>query len=162
MIIDTLENLERYRGLGPRLDQGLEALRALAAGKTGGFPLADGRHELVGADLYAIVSSYLTEAPEAKPFEAHRSYLDIQVALQGRETLYWAPLARLRPRTEYSTAEDIAYYCLAGEAEEGLGVALEPGLFVVLFSQDGHRPGCHPAGKEAQAVRKIVLKVRIG
>jgi biofilm protein TabA len=135
VILDILENLERYRGLGPRLDQGLEALRALAVGKSAGFPLADGRHELAGADLYAIVSSYLTEAPEAKPFEAHRSYLDIQVVLQGRETL---------------------------QAEEGLGVALEPGLFVVLFPQDGHRPGCHPAGEEAQAVRKIVLKVRIG
>jgi YhcH/YjgK/YiaL family protein len=160
MILDTLENLERYRGLDARLDRGLEALRALSAGDAG-LKLADGRHGLAGAGLYANVSSYRTEDPAARSFEAHRSYLDVQVVLEGRENLYWAPLGRLRLEKDYSPSEDIAYYSLAA-GDPGLGLPLEPGLFVVLFAQDGHKPGCHPAGGRPQAVRKLVLKVRLG
>ncbi len=160
MIFDALENLERYRGLDARLDRGLEALRGFRAGEPG-FPLEDGRHGLAGAELYASISSYLSQAPEARSFEAHRRYLDVQVVLEGRETLYWAPLGRLRLEKEYSASEDIAYYSLA-QGAGGPGLALEPGLFVVLFPQDGHKPGCHPAGGQPQAVRKLVLKVRFG
>jgi len=156
MILDALENLERYRGLDPHLDRGLEALRRV----TQSSPLEHGRHELAGLELYASVSSYLSQAPEAKPFEAHRRYLDVQVVLEGRETLYWAPLGSLRLEKEYSPGEDIAYYSL-GAGGPGQGLALEPGLFVVLFPQDGHKPGCHPAGGRPQAVRKLVLKIRL-
>jgi biofilm protein TabA len=161
MILDSLANLDRYRGLDPRLDRGLEALRALCA-ETTASQLGDGRHELAGADLYASLSSYPTQAPEAKPFEAHRRYLDIQVLLQGRETLSWAPLERLTLTVPYSAAEDIAFYRLAeGAGGLGMDVPLEPGLFAVLFPHDGHRPGCHPAGGQAETVRKLVLKVRL-
>jgi biofilm protein TabA len=161
VIFDALENLERYRGLDARLDRGLEALRALSAGDAG-LKLVDGRHGLAGAGLYANVSSYRTEDPAAKPFEAHRRYLDVQVVLEGRETLYWAPLRRLQAQGEYSPGEDITYYSPApGAGGLELGLPLEPGLFVVLFPQDGHRPGCHPAGGRPQAVRKLVLKVRL-
>jgi YhcH/YjgK/YiaL family protein len=160
VILDTLENLERYRGLDPHLDRGLEELRAFRSGKPG-FPLEDGRHGLAGAELYASISSYLSQAPEAKLFEAHRRYLDVQVVFEGRETLYWAPLGRLRLEKEYSASEDIAFYSL-GAGGLGQGLVLEPGLFVVLFPQDGHKPGCHPAGGQPQAVRKLVLKVRLG
>ena len=159
MIFDTLENLERYRGLDARLDRGLEALRAFRSGDAG-FPLEDGRHELAGSGLYASISSYRSQAPKAKSFEAHRRYLDVQVVLEGRETLYWAPLGRLRPDGEYSPGEDIAFYSPQAQGL-GLGLPLEPGLFTVLFPQDGHKPGCHPAGGRPQAVRKLVLKVRL-
>jgi biofilm protein TabA len=161
MIVDTLANLDRYRGLDPRLDRGLAALKELDVERTAGSALREGRNELAGADLYAGLSSYRTQAPEAKAFEAHRRYLDIQVVLQGRETMSWAPLERLTLTVPYSAAEDIAYYRLAeGPGGLGMGVPLEPGLFAVLFPQDGHRPGCHPAAGEAVAVRKLVLKVR--
>ncbi len=159
MIFDTLEHLERYRGLDARLDRGLEALRAFRS-RDAGFPLEDGRHELAGSDLYASISSYRSQAPEAKSFEAHRLYLDVQVVLEGRETLYWAPLEQLRPVGEYSPGKDIALYSREEEGP-GMGLPLEPGLFTVLFPQDGHKPGCHPAGGRPQAVRKLVLKVRL-
>jgi biofilm protein TabA len=148
VIVDTLANAGRYRGIAPLLDRGLEEMGRLA-----GSPLADGRYERCGQKLTAIFSSYTTEDPARKPFEAHRRFIDIQVVLQGQETLYWAPLPQLEPRGEYSEADDIAFF--AGSA--GVAVPLEPGWFTVLFPQDAHKPGC-PRGSASQ-VRKLVIKV---
>jgi YhcH/YjgK/YiaL family protein len=160
MIADTLAHLERYRGLDPRLDRGLEALRRLAARP----PEADGRHELEGEELYASLSTYETGEPAAKPFEAHRRYVDIQAVLAGQELLYWAPLAGLAERRAYSAAEDIAFF--QDPAGGGAGLLLEPGSFVLLFPQDAHKPGCRVAGGSGGTggggqVRKLVLKVRV-
>jgi YhcH/YjgK/YiaL family protein len=155
MIADRLEHLDRYRGLDPRLDRGLEALRRLA----GGPPAADGRHELEGADLYASLSTYETGNPAEKSYEAHRRYIDIQAVLAGRELLYWAPLAGLAARRAYSEAEDVAFF--EDPAGGGAGLLLDPGSFIVLFPQDAHKPGCHPARGGGETVRKLVLKVRV-
>jgi YhcH/YjgK/YiaL family protein len=159
MIADRLEHLDRYRGLDPRLDRGLEALRRLA----GGPPAADGRHELEGADLYASLSTYETGNPAEKSYEAHRRYIDIQAVLAGRELLYWAPLAGLAARRAYSEAEDVAFF--EDPAGGGAGLLLDPGSFIVLFPQDAHKPGCRVAGGSGgtggETVRKLVLKVRV-
>jgi biofilm protein TabA len=154
VIADILENLDRYRGLDPRLDRGLEALRRLV----GNPPSADGRHELEGEDLFASFSTYEAGSPAKKLFEAHRRYIDIQAVLRGRELLYWAPLAGLASRSGYSETEDIAMY--GDPPAGGAGLTLEPGAFVVLFPQDAHKPGCQAAGG-GRTVRKLVLKVRV-
>ena len=150
MIVDTLANAGRYRGITPLLDRGLEEMKRLA-----GSPLAEGRHELAGAKLAAIFSSYQTGDPEEKLFEAHRRFIDIQVVLQGRETLYWAPLLSLEPREEYSESDDISFF--TGPAS--IAVPLEPGWFTVLFPQDAHKPGC-VTGSPTR-VRKLVIKVAV-
>jgi biofilm protein TabA len=150
MIVDTLANASRYRGITPLLDRGLDEMRRLAEN-----PLVDGRHELAGQKLAAIFSSYQTEEPEKKPFEAHRRFIDIQVVLQGQETLYWAPLLSLEPRGAYSEADDIAFF--AGPA--GVAVPLEPGWFTIQFPQDAHKPGCLRGSPSP--VRKLVIKVAV-
>ncbi len=160
MIADRLEHLERYRGLDPRLDRGLEALRRLAADP----PSEDGRLELEGAELYASLSAYEAGGPAEKLFEAHRRHIDIQAVLRGREILYWTPLKGLVERRAYSPAEDITSY--EDPPGGGIGLPLEPGAFVVLFPQDAHKPGCRPGGAGGPAgpgerVRKLVLKVRL-
>jgi biofilm protein TabA len=151
MIVDTLANASRYRGLGLLLDRGLEAMGRLVAN-----PPDDGRHELVGPNLYAMLSTYATESPDAKDFEAHRRFIDIQVVLSGKETLFWAPLHALEPRGVYSEEKDISFH--TGSA--GIAIALEPGWFTVLFPQDAHKPGCAGAIAPPQ-VRKLVVKVAV-
>ncbi len=158
MIADRLEQAGRYRGLDPRLDRGLEALLRLAADP----PESDGRQELEGEDLYASFSSYQTGEPAEKPFEAHRRHIDIQAVLSGGEVLYWTPLKGLVAHRAYSQAEDTALY--QDPPDGGVGLPLVPGGFAVLFPQDAHKPGCHPAGGpggRGQRVRKLVLKVRL-
>jgi biofilm protein TabA len=150
MIVDIIANTGSYRWISTLLYRGLDEMGRLAKN-----PLADGRHELAGSKLSAIFSSYQTEDPEDKFFEAHRRFIDIQVVLQGRETLYWAPLLSLEPRGEYSEAEDIAFF--TGSA--GIAVPLEPGWFTVQFPQDAHKPGCLKGSPSP--VRKLVIKVAI-
>jgi biofilm protein TabA len=159
VIADRLEHLGRYLGLEARLDRGLKALQRLA----GEPPVADGRLELSGEELYAGLSSYLTAEPAGKPFEAHRRYIDLQAVLSGRELLYWAPLAGLKARSAYSEAEDLAVF--EDPPGGGVGVPLEAGMFVVLFPQDAHKPGCRARpdveSTRGEKVRKLVLKVLI-
>jgi len=154
MIVDSLANASQYRGLALLLDRGLEEMTRLSAN-----PPADGRHELSGQSLYASISTYSTESPEEKAFEAHRRYIDIQVVLSGRETLYWAPLAMLEPRGEYAEAKDVAFYT----GLPSVAVPLEPGWFTVLFPQDAHKPGCISLGGQGgpSTVKKLVIKVAV-
>jgi len=154
VIADSLRHLERYKGLHPLLAEGLLALQRLAAA-----PPADGRHELRGPQLYASISRYLTTDPSAKPFEAHRRYIDIQCVLAGRETLYWAEVERLQVQQEYSEGKDTAHYADPGGA--GIPLPLEPGRFAVLFPEDAHKPGCHAMKEGAAEVRKLVIKVAL-
>lgn len=150
MIVDTLANSNRYRGIALLLDRGIEAMGRLTQN-----PLADGRHEIAGPSLSASFSTYQTKDPDETPFEAHRRYIDIQVVLGGCETLYWAPLPSLQAKGDYSEAKDVAFY----EGPAGLAVPLEPGWFTVLFPQDAHKPGCL-RGSPSQ-VRKLVVKVAV-
>jgi biofilm protein TabA len=175
LIADRLDHLERYRGLHPRLDRGLEALRRLASESAASraHAPADGRHELEGEELYGSLSTYVTGEAAGRSYEAHRRYIDIQAVLSGRELLYWAPLAGLAVRRAYLEAEDVAFF--EDPPGGGAGLLLELGVFTVLFPQDAHKPGCWAAaiagsgGSAGSAggagrgglVRKLVLKVRM-
>jgi biofilm protein TabA len=152
MIVDMIASWSRYRGLSLLFDKALEAMVRLAAS-----PSADGRQELAGPSLTASFSTYAAADPETKRFEAHRRFIDIQVVVAGRETLYWTPVSALAPEGEYSDQKDIAFY--TGPA--GLAVPLQPGYFTVLFPQDGHKPGCLPPTHGGEQVRKLVIKVAV-
>jgi YhcH/YjgK/YiaL family protein len=152
MIVDALGQAGRYRGISLLLDRGLEAAARLSAN-----PPADGRIELAGSRLTAGLSTYDTEEPGSKLFEAHRRFIDIQVVLSGRETLYWAPLSALTGRVDYDEGKDISFH----DGPAGLAVPLSPGWFTVLFPDDGHKPGCMAPGAGPARVRKLVIKVAV-
>jgi biofilm protein TabA len=152
MIVDTLAQSGRYRGIAFLLDKGLQAAARLAAS-----PPADGKHELGAPGLTASLSSYTTDDPGSKLFEAHRRFIDIQVVLSGSETLYWAPLSSLQAREEYSEEKDISFH----DGPAGVAVPLVPGWFAVLFPEDAHKPGCTQIDAGPAAVRKLVIKVAL-
>jgi beta-galactosidase beta subunit len=90
----------------------------------------------------------------------------IQLILQGAETIYWAPAADLEPDGEYDRAGDIRYFRDPGPPSGAGGAApamaplrIHPGLFVLLYPEDAHKPG--RIWGTPQRVRKAVLKVRL-
>ena len=151
MIVDTMDNISRYAALGGNLARALEFLQ-----KSYRRAMPDGRHVIFGEAVYASASTYTTQPKDAKPFEAHDRYIDIQYLFQGEECLFWAPRSSLTATKSYSETDDVALF--SGDQETG--VVLVPGVFVVLFPWDGHKPGC--ALRSPQQVRKLVIKARVG
>ena len=87
MILDSLENAGRYRGIHPLLDRALDWLPGLRAA-----PPAEGRVGLDGERVFALIGSYRTGPDDEARFETHARYADIQFLLEGREIIRWTPL----------------------------------------------------------------------
>lgn len=118
--------------------------------------IRDGRYEIKGNDIYAMVQSYSTEAPETKKFESHKQYIDVQYIVSGRELMGWLPVYELETMTTYSEEKDVVFY----HPKEGISqLVLMPGMFAVFYPADAHRPCCF--FDEPEQVRKIVVKVRV-
>ncbi|MFH1024448.1 MAG: YhcH/YjgK/YiaL family protein [Planctomycetota bacterium] len=149
MIADRLENAGLYAAAGTRLAKAFAHLKKLLAA----LP-PDGKIELEGKDIFALVQSYETRPAAEKTWEAHRDYIDIQHVADGREILEWAPAGRLSPAGTYNPEKDVVFF----QEAEGVPVRLAAGEFVVFFPNDAHRPQC--AWGPPAKVRKVVIKVR--
>jgi len=149
MIVDTLEQWPCYR-FGPAWGRAMGYLESL------GPDVADGRYEIDGAHVYAMVMSYETKCPDPPLFEAHRAYADVQAALSGTEALEWAPVGALAPTGPFDPDKDAGFY---GKPAEVTRVELRPGLFALLLPHDAHMPGVM-AGPAPEAVKKVVVKIR--
>lgn len=149
MIYDALTHANRYRPLSPRFAAAFDFLAEFDPGTP------DGRVNLDGDHLYALVGTYQTGAAAAKPFESHRLYADIQFVAVGEEVIWTAPLDRLHVTTPYSAANDAALYT----GPDDTPLRLRAGDFGVFWPQDGHKPGCEAGG--STTVKKVVIKVRL-
>jgi YhcH/YjgK/YiaL family protein len=148
MITDHLANGHRYAALGPRL------ARALAFLQQSDLPgLADGRYDIDGEAVYALVQRYTSKRPDQGRWEAHQRYADLQYVAEGRERMGYGQLARFG-RGTYDPAKDIEF--LTGDGDF---VLLGAGDFIVLWPGEVHMPGM-AVGAPA-AVRKIVVKIRM-
>jgi biofilm protein TabA len=150
LILDSLERAGRYAPDGSRLAAGLRWLASFDPA-TG-----DGRYELDGDDLFALVQRYHTAPGAEKRFESHRRYADIQFVAAGRERILHAPVEGLREDTPYDEAADVRFF---RDPPASSSLLLAAGDFAVLFPEDAHKPGCMAGGREA--VLKVVVKVKL-
>ena len=82
MVVDRLENLEKYASLNPLFAQAIEFLQshdlnAMEVGKT----------ELKGKDLVVNVAQTTPKAKEQAKLETHNEFIDIQIPLSGLSRL---------------------------------------------------------------------------
>lgn len=147
MIIDRIENAERYSGIHPLFPRAFAALRDSKTSM-----LTDGRHPIEHDRIVAIPGSYVTKSPALSVWEAHRKYIDIQTVLSGEEYCGWAPLTQLTAVSPYDDEGDHAGY-----SGMGTSLLLRPGIFAVFFPEDGHAPGLAVA--DPAPVKKLVIKV---
>lgn len=150
MIYDTLKNLDHYRMLGPRIARGLDFIEKFSP------ETKDGRYDIDGDNIYALVQSYDTVVAAEKKFEAHRMYLDLQFVAEGHEVIHHSPLAELQPETEYDDQKD---YQLYGDPTVSTPVNMSPGRFAIFFPCDGHKPGCVNGGPSQ--MKKVVVKIKV-
>jgi len=151
MVVTDLEHAQEQFALTPALQKALTFLRQVRSSS-----LADGRVEIDGEQVYALVQSYETRSGEPK-FEAHRKYLDVQYVAAGEEIIGWAFIGRMAVDAPYDEAKDV---CL-GHVPPGevTPVRLSAGQMAVLYPTDAHAPKL-AAGAPAP-VKKIVVKVAV-
>lgn len=149
MILDRLANRHAWSHLPSRLREGLEYLE-----RTDLAALAEGRHEIDGDRLFALVHHYVTRpAPDCR-WEAHRKYADIQYVIEGVERMGYVNIAETREREPYAPSRDIAFFDAGADY-----VTVRAGMFAVFGPEDVHSPSV--AAGEPAAVRKVVLKVAV-
>ncbi|MCD6287427.1 MAG: YhcH/YjgK/YiaL family protein [Anaerolineae bacterium] len=124
-----------------------------------GQELDDGRVEIDGTNVYALVQSYVSKPMVGQPrFEAHRAYADIQVIVFGKEQLGWAPVQSLEPTDEYNPTKDVIHGTVSSDV--AVFVPLEAGQAMVFYPSDAHAPGL--SFGDQSPMKKIVVKVRLG
>ncbi len=148
MVKDLLALADRYRALGPRFARAFDFARA-----TDFTALADGTYPVGDDGVRALVQRYTTKPAHEGRWEAHRAHIDLQMVVQGEESVGVAPLARLVAEP-YDADRDLLW--LTGDGDR---VTLRPGEFVLLWPDDGHMPGIAIA--EPAPVLKVVFKIRV-
>jgi len=151
MILTTLAEADALSALEPGIGTGLRWLRAFDPA------VPDGRHEIDGDDVFALVSTYDTGPATEKRFETHRLYLDLQYVAAGTERILHAPAHGLTVEVPYDEAKDIAFYA---DPKASSSLLLRAGDLAVFHPADAHKPGCMAGGRDE--VRKVVVKVRLG
>lgn len=148
MILDRIAAADRYVPLHPRFTTAFQFLRS--ADLAG---LADGEHEVDGRRLYVSVESVQGRGRDGVTIEAHRRYIDIHVAIHGRDEIGYRPLAECRDvKLPYDDARDCALFHDRPES----WIALPAGWFAIFDPEDGHAPLA-----TTDSVRKAVVKVLI-
>jgi biofilm protein TabA len=147
MILDRLENADRYTVLHPVFPRALAFLRQrdLRA-------LAVGRHEIDGERLYAMVVKGQGKGRDKAPLEIHRRYIDLQYTLAGGELIGWKDAGACRQARGLDEAKDVGFCDDAPEA----WIDVPAGALAVFFPHDAHAP---MAGEGE--VCKVVVKVRV-
>ena len=153
MILDQLSASAAYESLHPLFPKAFAYLRSFDE-KT-----ADGKYELQGENLVAIVQRYRTAPTADKLWEAHQVYGDIQVVYQGLEYCGHADQKTLAVTMPYVAEKDVEKY--AAPSTPSALLTLGRGNFAVFHPQDGHQPGVQidAAGKILKVVIKFRLKV---
>ena len=149
MIIDKIENSKLYYSINERIKKALKYLETEDL-----LNISEGKYEIDGDDVYALINIYDTKNPEDGNLEAHRKFIDVQYVVSGSELIGYAPLKEQKQLKEYDEEKDFILY-----KDNPSFVKLDESMFAILFPGDLHMPGIminNPA-----RVKKVVIKVRV-
>lgn len=150
MLIDTIQNIERYRGY-PEIYRALEYLATI---REDNFPA---EKVFLDADrLFFIPIRYQTKPESDAPIEAHELRADIHYILSGKEGVQIAAREHLEPVGVFG-AEEADYGEFTGETE--VSAWLTQGYFAVIFPGEAHRVSI--ADGNPAPVTKVLAKVTI-
>lgn len=116
----------------------------------------DGKYEIMGDDIFALVQSYDSKNIADCKLETHRKFIDIQTLLVGSERMFYSTVNSLENCDEYNSANDVAFYKY--EADKAVEYTLNPGIFTIFFPNEGHMPGIALHSGSAP-VKKVVIKI---
>jgi len=147
VILDHLNNIGSYKGLGRGLDT------ALAFLEREGMEMDETRVYDLGQGITARCAVYVPVSPEEGTAEAHRKYIDVMLMKEGNELIGYKPVAKLKNIIrEYDAQAD----ALLAKEEMTL-LPFREGDIAVWFPQDAHMPGV--SDNNARTVKRVIVKV---
>jgi YhcH/YjgK/YiaL family protein len=147
MILDSLENAERYYHLNPGFEKAFEFL------KKSDVRALEGRIDIDGDRVYAMVIKAEGMGHPGAQLETHKRYIDIQFGVGGINEFGWKPAQECVTVTKpFDDADDYGFY---GE-EPDVWIPVRPGQFAIFFPWDGHTP---KGGKGS--LHKVLIKVAV-
>ena len=147
MILDSLENAEKYYGVNPYFKKAFEFL------KNSNLMELEGTIKIDGDRVYAMVIKAEGQGREGAEIELHKKYIDIQFGVGGINEFGWKPAEECATVTKpFDEENDFGFF---GE-EPDVWIPVRPGQFAVFFPWDGHTP----KGGKGQ-LHKVLVKVAV-
>lgn len=149
MVIDTLKNAEQYYIFGERYKTAFEWLKNNDITK-----MKEGRYDIDGDDVFALVQYYDTTDIEDCWCETHVLYVDLHYVAEGFENFGYKPIERAgAPTRGYGDEEDDILY-----RRDGQFVFMQEGDFTLCFPHDAHMP--RKRANLPSKVWKACIKIR--
>ncbi len=149
MIIDTIQNASKYFSVHPLFAKAFEYIEQtdLAYAPDGRTDIAEG--------LKAIFSNKAGMSAEASvaKFECHNNHIDIQLCINGVETIGWKPREKcVATNGDYNPEKDVQFY----SEQPDMYFQLTNNQFAIFFPEDVHAPMIGEG-----EIKKLVIKVKI-
>lgn len=150
MIVDSLKNIDVYKGISNDIYAGLKFLQQANEN------IENGEYS-INNNVKAIVSEYNTVEVFERGYEAHKHVIDIQYPIRGLERVKWSPIESMEVNIPYDKTKDRTFF--KSPSPQGTHVDIGNGIFAIMFPEDGHSPQ-HYVGKP-EFIKKITIKVSI-
>ena len=149
MIVDTLNNAQKYSSLHPLFAKAFDFLNQKDL-----LNLEDGKFEIAeGLKLIVSKGNGKTQEASLEKFECHDKYIDIQICANGLETIAWKPREKcVIPNGDYDTEKDRRFYNDAPD----MFFQLTNNQFAIFYPEDVHAPMIG-----IDEIKKLVFKVKI-
>lgn len=149
MIFDKLSNMTLYKGMNPNLDTAIDFISSHDLAK---LPL--GRTEIDGDNVFLNKMEATSVPADAKQYEIHKKYMDIQIVISGAEQVDTGDSCQA-DCPDFSTEKDIGFL----DCDKLADCILLPGNFTICMTEEPHKP-CITVGNDTSIV-KCVIKVHI-
>lgn len=113
-----------------------------------------GSYPIDGDRVFVNIVEYPTVEEADRFWEAHRSYLDLHLMLEGEERIALGR-TEIMEQKDYVEADDF----LPVDGEACASVILRPGDFLVCYPEDAHMTALK--ADESIKIRKAIFKIRI-
>ena len=149
MIVDTLQNASKYFSVHPLFARAFDYIQ-----RTDLANAADGKLD-IDEGLKAIYSNKPGTTAEVSlaKFECHNKNIDIQLCINGKETIGWKPREKcVTENGGYNPEKDVQFY----NEQPDMYFQLTNGQFAIFFPEDVHAPMIGEG-----EIKKLVIKVKI-
>lgn len=136
-----------------RINQGLDYIK-----NTDFSSIENGKYEIEGNNVFAIVQDYHSKPLEEGKFEAHKKYIDIQYIIKGQERICVGKLENFQNTTEYDNEKDIIFL-KPKESTPSDFITLKEKEFAIFKPEDAHMPSI--SIDKPSYVKKVVVKVLV-